>query len=193
MKVDVSNKRIDEDDFMKMREDVLSTWPTGKEVDLDEAIEYQRNLPDTKNFCKVTQRLRKEGKTVVFPRAGQSMIEDEIELNKTLVEAGLPLIPVTTDSYTRLMQFEKVQQALDESAKTGTPMLNGYPIINHGVKNTRKVVEACDAAYNLRLGGVDAQRDSVRKSDSHLALPHCPPVYFNYSEIIIKKRRSQNV
>jgi methylaspartate mutase epsilon subunit len=68
------------------------------------------------------------------------------------------LVPVTTDSYTRLMQLEKVQEALDESAKTGNPMLNGYPIINHGVKNTRKVTEACDAAYNLRLGGVDAQK-----------------------------------
>ncbi|MBN2061367.1 MAG: hypothetical protein JW882_13220 [Deltaproteobacteria bacterium] len=158
MKVDVLQKHIDEDDFMKMREDVLSTWPTGKEVDLEEAIEYQKKLPDTKNFCRVTQKLREEGRTVVFPRAGQPMIEDEIELNKTLVEAGLPLIPVTTDSYTRLLQLEKVQQALDESAKTGTPMINGYPIINHGVKNTRRVIEACDAAYNLRLGGVYAQK-----------------------------------
>lgn len=158
MKPDVFQKRIDEDDFLKMRGDVLSSWPTGKEVDLDEAIEYQKRLPDTKNFCKVTQKLREEGRTVVFPRAGQPIIEDEIELNRTLVATGLPLIPITTDSYTRLLQLEKVQQALAESNKKGIPMLNGYPIINHGVKNTRRVVEACDAAYNLRIGGAEAQR-----------------------------------
>ena len=148
----VTQKRIDEDEFMKMREEELAIWPTGKEVILEEAIEYQRNLPETKNFCKVVQRLRREGRTVVFPRAGTPILEDEIELNRTLVEAGVPLIPVTSDSYTRGLQLEKAQKALEESMKTGKPILNGYPIINHGVKNTRKVVEACDAAFNPRLG-----------------------------------------
>ncbi len=148
----VTQKRIDEDEFMKMREEELSIWPTGKEVILDEAIEYQRNLPESKNFCKVVQNLRREGRTVVFPRAGTPILEDEIELNRTLVKAGVPLIPVTSDSYTRGLQLEKAQQALEESIRTGKPILNGYPIINHGVKNTRKVVEACDAAFNPRLG-----------------------------------------
>ena len=152
MKNDVTQKRIDEDVFMKLREKELSIWPTGKEVDLEEAVEYQRNLPENKNFCKVVQKLRREGRTVVFPRAGTPILEDEIELNRTLVESGVPLIPVTSDSYTRGLQLEKAQQALEESKKTGKPILNGYPIINHGVKNTRKVVEACAAAFDPRLG-----------------------------------------
>ena len=87
----VTQKRIDEDEFMKMREEELSIWPTGREVILEEAIEYQRNLPETKNFCKVVQNLRREGRTVVFPRAGTPILEDEIELNRALVEAGVPL------------------------------------------------------------------------------------------------------
>jgi methylaspartate mutase epsilon subunit len=158
MNPDVTQKRIDEDAFMKMREKELSIWPTGKDVDLDEAVEYQKNLPDSKIFFKVVQRLNKEGRTVVFPRAGQPILEDEIELNKILVETGIPLLPITTDSYTRGLMLEKAQQALEESVRTGKPMLNGYPIINHGVKNTRKVTEACDAAYNLRIGGPIAQK-----------------------------------
>lgn len=152
MKVDsVCQKRIDEDEFMKLRARELSIWPTGKEVDLEEAVEYQRNLPESKSFLKVIQKLRKEGKTVVFPRAGTPILEEEIELNQTLVDSGVPLIPVTSDSYTRHLQLDKAQQALDESMRTGKPILNGYPIINHGVKNTRKVVESCDAAFNPRL------------------------------------------
>ncbi len=158
MKAEVIKKHIDEDDFMKMRGKELSLWPTGREVNLEEAVEYQLNLPDSKNFCKVVQKLREQGRTVVFPRAGQPVLEDEIELNKTLVETGIPLLPVTTDSYTRGLQLNKAQAALDESIRTGKPMLNGYPIINHGVKNTRKVVEACDAAFNLRIGGPLAQK-----------------------------------
>ncbi len=158
MKSEVTHGRIDDDTFMKMREKELAIWPTGKEVDLDEAVEYHRRLPETKNFCKVVQRLRREGRTVVFPRAGTPILEDEIELNRTLVESGVPLIPVTSDSYTRGLQLEKAQQALEESIRTGKPILNGYPIINHGVKNTRKVVEACDAAFNPRLGSRGCQK-----------------------------------
>ncbi|MCR4419105.1 MAG: hypothetical protein QHH27_04170 [Clostridia bacterium] len=150
MEVRVRQKRIDEDEFLKMRESVLSLWPTGKEVDLDEAVEYQKSLPDSKRFHKVLERLRAQGKTVVFPRAGTPLVEDEIELVQALVASGVPLIPVTTDSYTRNLQFEKVEQALEESKKRGKPMLNGYPIINHGVKTTRRVVGACDGAFNPR-------------------------------------------
>lgn len=158
MKSEVAQRRIDEDAFMKMREKELSIWPTGKEVHLEEAVEYQLHLPETKNFCKVVQRLRREGRTVVFPRAGTPILEDEIELNRTLVESGVPLIPVTSDSYTRGLQLEKAQQALEESIRTGKPILNGYPIINHGVKSTRKVVEACEAAFNPRLGSRMCQK-----------------------------------
>ena len=67
MKIEVKQKRIDEDRFLKMREEVLSLWPTGKEVDLDDGVAYQKNLPDSKNFMKITQKLHNEGRTVVFP------------------------------------------------------------------------------------------------------------------------------
>ncbi len=150
MEIKVRQKRIDEDKFLEMRKAVLSIWPTGKEVDLEEAIEYQKSLPDSKNFCKVLQRLHEEGRTVVFPRAGTPVVEAEIELNRTLVESGVPLIPITTDTYTRHLQLEKAQQGIEESIKNGRAMLNGYPVINHGVKTTRRVVEACDAAFNTR-------------------------------------------
>jgi glutamate mutase epsilon subunit len=41
------------------------------------------------------------------------------------------------------LQFEKAKQGLEESNRTGQPKLNGYPTVIHGVKNTRKVVDAC--------------------------------------------------
>jgi methylaspartate mutase epsilon subunit len=153
MEYAVKQKRIDEDKFLEMRKEVLAEWPTGREVDLEEAVAYQRSLPESKNFMKVTEKLRQEGKTTVWPRAGTPVLEDEIELVKTLVAAGIRHIPVTIDSYTRLYQFNKAQQALEETIRTGRPMLNGYPIVNHGVKNTRKVVESVDAAFSPRGPG----------------------------------------
>ena len=153
----VRDRKIGEGEFFKERQTVLSMWPTGKEVDLEEAIEYHRKLPDHKNFMKVADQIRREGRTVVFPRAGTPILEQEIELNKTLYESGLPLIPVTPDSYCRLLKFDKAKQGLEDSIKSGKPKLNGFPTVIHGVKNTRKVVESTEAALNQRMTNLDTR------------------------------------
>ena len=155
METKVRNKKWDEDFFLKERKEALSMWPTGKEVNLEEAIEYHKKLPDHKNFMKVAAKLHQEGKTVVFPRAGTPILEQEIELVRTLYETGLPLIPLTSDSYCRLCKFDKAKQGLEESIRTGKPKLNGFPTVIHGVKNTRKVVESTEAALNQRMTNLD--------------------------------------
>jgi methylaspartate mutase epsilon subunit len=142
MKLEVKQRRIDEGQFLEMRKEVLSLWPTGKEVDLEEGVAYQRNLPESKNFMKITEKLHREGRTAIYPRAGTALVEDEISLCRKLEESGVPYIPVTTDSYTRALQFKKIEEALEETRKTGRKILNGYPLINHGVKETRRVVES---------------------------------------------------
>lgn len=146
------NRRLDESEFLKMRAPFLAQWPTGREVDLDEAVEYQRNLPDSKNWHKVAVKLHEEGRTAIFPRAGTGLLEDQISLSKKLVESGVPFIPVTTDSYTRQLEFAKVDELLEEIRRSGRKLLNGFPIINYGVKQTRKIIESVDrGAFNPRL------------------------------------------
>ena len=150
-----NQQRISEDEFLnKLRPAVLSPWPTGQEVDLDEAIEYQKSLPDSKNFTKALAKYRSESKIGLFPRSGVPVVEDEIKLLKSLNEVGVFLLPFTTDSYTRNLQLDKAQKGLEESIKTGQSKLNGYPIINHGVKTTRKVVESCVGAFDPRSSRV---------------------------------------
>ncbi|MCJ7606172.1 MAG: hypothetical protein MUO19_09115 [Dehalococcoidales bacterium] len=153
MAISVKQQKIDEDRFMQMRREVLMEWPTGQEVDMAEAVEYQQNLSDGHNFMKVTQKLKEEGRMTVWPRAGTPVLEDEIALVKTLVDAGIVHVPVTIDSYTRRYEFDKAKQALEESIRTGRAQLNGYPIVTHGVKNTRKVIESVDAAFSPRGAG----------------------------------------
>jgi len=148
--IKVKNERIPEEEFLKMREKVLSLWPTGKEVDLDEAVEYNLSLPEDKNMAKMLAKLKAEGKTTLFPRSGTPVVEEEIKLLKGLNEAGVCLFPFTTDSYSRNLRFDLAQKGLEESIRTGKPKLNGYPIVNHGVKTTRKVVESCYGAFDVR-------------------------------------------
>lgn len=143
--------RLDDDRFAKQREETLALWETGREVDLPEAVAYQKALPENRSFHRVVERLRREGQTVVFPRGGTPDLEEMIGLCQTLVEAGVPLIPVTTDSYSRQLNFEKVRGALEEGAQRGEALLNGYPLVNHGVRRTRRLVESCEGAFSPRL------------------------------------------
>ncbi len=161
MEIKVKNRRLDEDLLMRKRKEWLVEWPTGREVDFDEAIAYQKSLPDSKIWWKVMKKLREDGRTVVSPRGGTATLEDEIKLCKSIEQAGVPLIPVTTDSYSRSSAFEKAQQALEESQRAGKSVLNGFPIVNHGVKNTRKVIESCDAAFSPRGAGGLAMEISI--------------------------------
>ena len=148
--ITVKQKRIDEDVFMAKRREVLAAWPTGKDVDLEEAVAYQKALPDSKRFYKILQNHHDNGRISLFPRQGTPLVEDEIRLIRSLNELGIHLLPLTTDSYTRNLQLERVEKGLGESARTGKPALNGYPIINHGIKTNRRVVEACDGALDPR-------------------------------------------
>jgi methylaspartate mutase epsilon subunit len=152
--IKVKQERIDDRTFAKMRQEQLAQWPTGKEVDIDEAVEYHKSLPDSKNFTKTLAKYKAEGKIGLFPRSGVPVVEEEIKLLQGLNAVGVQLFPFTTDSYTRNLQLDKAQKGLEESIRTGKRKLNGYPIINHGVKTTRKVVESCEGAFDPRSSRV---------------------------------------
>ncbi len=78
--MDLKNKKIDQDEFFKQREDVLKQWKTGAEVNLEEASEYVRNIPEEKNFAKKLEKAKNEGKTLAQPRAGVALIDEHITL-----------------------------------------------------------------------------------------------------------------
>ncbi len=151
----LENKRVDEELLMKRRREELDRLPHGKEVDFDEAVAYQKSLPDSKVWWKVMKKLEDEGRMSVFPRAGTPLLEDMVELCQSMRDAGVVLIPVTTDSYTRTGQHEKVAEIMKEVEKTRKPLLNGFPIYYYSLKDCRKIIENVDAALSPRAAGGD--------------------------------------
>lgn len=143
--MELSNRRWSDEYFKQEREKALALWPTGKEVDLEEAIGYHLSLPDRKNYAGVIRKAKEEGRTLVQPRGGVALIEDHIKLLRYLQdEGGADLLPTTTDTYTRNMKFHEAQRGIEESIKAGRSMLNGLPVVNHGPREVRKVIEAVD-------------------------------------------------
>ncbi|MGL5088576.1 MAG: methylaspartate mutase subunit E [Cetobacterium sp.] len=147
-----------EEEFFKMREEVLKQWPTGEEVNLEEAVAYHKNLPDHKNFAKKLIDAKEKKITLAQPRAGVALVEQQIELLNFLdVEGGADLLPSTIDSYTRQNKYENCQKGIEESKKAGRSLLNGFPGVNHGVKGCREVVEGVNLPLQLRHGTPDAR------------------------------------
>ncbi|MCK4259310.1 MAG: methylaspartate mutase subunit E [Halanaerobiales bacterium] len=152
------NKKWELDYFNQIREEVLQMWPTGNDVDLEEAIAYQKQIPKNKRFKYVLGEAKKEGRTLIQPRAGVALISEHIELLKYLQNEGeADLLPSTIDSYTRQNQYKEVERGIEESRKMGRSMLNGFPAVNHGVASCRKVVEALDRPLQVRHGTPDGR------------------------------------
>src|SRR5665647_524686 len=154
---DLSNKRWDEDYFLSQRPEVLNMWHTGKEVNLDEAVDYHKAMPYMKNAGRILAKAKEEGRTCVAFRGGVATEEGQIELLKFLQYQGADLLPATCDSYTRNLRFDDVEKGLKESYKQGRSMLNGFPAVNLGVKGCRRVVEAVDLPITCKHGSVDGR------------------------------------
>ena len=52
--MDIQNKRISNAEFFKERQEVLAQWPTGKDVDLEEAVAYHKAMPETRTTLVVS-------------------------------------------------------------------------------------------------------------------------------------------
>ena len=156
--MELSNRKLELDRFHQIRADVLQQWPTGREVRLEEALAYQQTLPSAKRFAtRLTQALQ-TGQTLAQPRAGVALVADQIKLLLYLQNEGeADLLPLTIDSYTRQNHYQRAEDGIAESLRSGKSMLNGFPAVNHGVTGCRQLVEALDTPIQVRHGTPDAR------------------------------------
>ena len=156
--MDIQNKRIPEGEFQKLRQEVLTQWPTGKDVNVEEAIAYHKSMPESRKFGKKLLDAKREGRTLVQPRAGVPVVEEHIKLMQYLEKYGeADLLPSTIDSYTRQNRYEEAENGIAESIRLGRAMMNGFPAVNHGVAKCRQVIESVQLPMQVRHGTPDAR------------------------------------
>ncbi|NLL21525.1 MAG: methylaspartate mutase subunit E [Firmicutes bacterium] len=154
----IRNKKLSEEEFFKQRKEVLSQWHTGKEVDLDEAIEYHKNLPPLKNFANKMRYAKEHNEIYASTGMGKATVEEQIELLQYVEEHGkADLLGLSPDSLTRQNDYKAAQQGLEESMRTGKSKLNGLPVVNCGVSGIRRLVESVNCPIQPRYGAADAR------------------------------------
>lgn len=154
----VLNEKMKKEVFLKIREQVLKSWATGKQAkNLQKTIDFHLNLSPSKIYFKKLVEGNQKKLVFVEPRGGVALIEQQIELLRSFEKAGADFLPVTIDSYTRQNRYKEAELAILESKKLKTSVLNGYPAVNEGVDKCRKIIEQISRPADIRHGSPDAR------------------------------------
>ena len=151
-----NNQMLGDEEFETLRNEAYAQNPSSVRVDLDEAYEWCRTNVGVgeRNCCTVMAAAKKEGRTLVEPRAGVANMVAQDHLLKTLEEAGADILPVTVDSMTRTQRFDAAAKATRDSTPERS-MLNGYPVIHHGTQASREMVMKRKLPVYLRANSTD--------------------------------------
>lgn len=156
--VEITHNKLDWQKLEGERAEVLAGWHTGKDVDLEDGFKFHKALPTHLNFGVRMAEAKKQGVTLAQPRAGVADLNSHINLLQYLQkEGGADLLPTTIDSYTRQNKYEEAEKGLEESVREGRSLLNGFPAVNHGVANCRRLVESLTVPVQVRHGTPDAR------------------------------------
>jgi methylaspartate mutase epsilon subunit len=134
-----ADKGLGNERFFAERAEVLAAWPTGREAaSLEHNAAFLRRQPSFPRLLgDVDAGLQP---MVIQPRSGVPGADEEIALFQRFRASGAPALSYQVDSLTRNNRYADAAEAIATSARTGHAVLNGFPVVNHGVEALRRIV-----------------------------------------------------
>ena len=126
-------------------------------VDTFDFAEVEEFVKGASKDLFISQHFSKEEKMLVQPRGGFPTYEKQFALYEYFVDANVDVLPLTIDSNTRLNDYATAKKMLRLSEENEMDMLNGYPLVNHGYRTTRKMMTHFNHPVSLRHGTPDAR------------------------------------
>jgi methylaspartate mutase epsilon subunit len=122
--------------------------------DFAEVAEFVKNA--SKDLF-ISHHFKQRQKMLVQPRGGFPTYKKQFALYEFFVDANVDVLPLTIDSNTRLNDYATSKKMLRLSEENDVDMLNGYPLVNHGYRTTRKMITHFNKPVSLRHGTPDAR------------------------------------
>ncbi len=122
--------------------------------DFSEVAEFVKNA--NKDLF-ISHHFKQKSKMLVQPRGGFPTYKKQFALYEFFVDANVDVLPLTIDSNTRLNDYATSKKMLRLSEENDVDMLNGYPLVNHGYRTTRKMITHFNKPVSLRHGTPDAR------------------------------------
>ncbi|MDD3834349.1 MAG: methylaspartate mutase [Sulfurimonas sp.] len=126
-------------------------------VDNFDFAEVEEFVKNASKELFISHHFKKKTKMLVQPRGGFPTYKKQFALNEFFVNANVDVLPLTIDSNTRLNDYATAKKMLRLSEENDVDMLNGYPLVNHGYRNTRKMITHFNKPVSLRHGTPDAR------------------------------------
>ncbi len=105
----------------------------------------------------ISHKFKNSNSILVQPRGGFPTYEKVFKLYEEFKKASVDVLPLTIDSNTRLNDYASAKKMLQLSEENDVDMLNGYPLVNHGYRTTRKMIKYFKTPISLRHGTPDAR------------------------------------
>ncbi len=125
-----------------------------------EPFDFSEVADFVKNASKdlfISHHFKNASKMLVQPRGGFPTYKKQFALYEFFVDANVDVLPLTIDSNTRLNDYSTSAKMLRLSEENDVDMLNGYPLVNHGYRTTRKMITHFNKPVSLRHGTPDAR------------------------------------
>ena len=126
-------------------------------VDNFDFAEVEEFVKNASKDLFISHNFKTKNKMLVQPRGGFPTYKKQYALNEFFVKANVDVLPLTIDSNTRLNDYATAQKMLRLSEENEIDMLNGYPLVNHGYRTTRKMITHFNKPVSLRHGTPDAR------------------------------------
>ena len=126
-------------------------------VDAFDFAEAEEFVANASKELFISHHFSKKNKMLVQPRGGFPTYKQQFALYELFVAANVDVLPLTIDSNTRLNDYGTAKKMLRLSEENDMDMLNGYPLVTHGYRTTRKMVNHFKKPVSLRHGTPDAR------------------------------------
>jgi len=154
----VTFKKIDKKDFLEIRNNFLESYKYLSDFDLETAFRFHKSLPDYKNFQKKLEKSIENNKIMTQAYSKETLLEDLIKNLNTFHRVGqADFLSVIIDSHTRENHYDNAKIALEDSIKSNKSLLNGFPLVNYGVKLARKIINDVEVPLQIKHGSPDAR------------------------------------
>jgi methylaspartate mutase epsilon subunit len=134
----VTDERLDPTEYERLRVEVLGQWKTGQGAKSFEA--NAAFLVSQPSFTSAQVRANSgRWPILVQPRSGVAQLANQIKLFEAFKGSGVRVLSYQVDSFTRNNNYAGAEEAIRES-RAGGPEVNGFPVVNHGVRGLRQVI-----------------------------------------------------
>jgi methylaspartate mutase epsilon subunit len=172
----LSQRKWDEDFFLAEVRKHLDEWPSGREINLDEVLQYHRAMPAEKNFVKASLKAQQEDRCLLGIVTGKPSVKEQTEELK-YVEPEVDYFQIVADSLTRNRRYKEAEEGLKRGQAAGKNIINGFPFVIHGMAVSRTVVESVKCPIqtplpitNGELTGITAAASGVSHFSYNISL-----------------------